>query len=150
MFTCMVSFTLLLIFIVYISALQVILESSVLYFLYDRFANDKVTQDFLIWESLNFYSILKDSCPGCSILDWQSFLFSAFKCVITLLLSFISFLIRSYNMTKWDSSQVHKDGSTYANKSASYTTLTKEMSKTTWSLQQMQKMHLTKFNIHSW
>ena len=32
--------------------------------------------------------------------------------------------------TKWDSSQVHKDGSTYANLS-SYTTLTKQKSKTT-------------------
>ena len=28
-------------------------------------------------------------------------------------------------MTRWDSSQVHKDGSTYANQSMSYTTLTK-------------------------
>ena len=28
-------------------------------------------------------------------------------------------------MTKWDSSQVHKDGSTYANQSVSHTTLTK-------------------------
>ena len=33
--------------------------------------------------------------------------------------------------TKWDSSQVHKDGSTYTNQSTSYTTLTKEKSKTT-------------------
>ena len=30
-----------------------------------------------------------------------------------------------------DSSQVHKDGSTYANQSTSYTTLTREKSKTT-------------------
>ena len=29
-------------------------------------------------------------------------------------------------MTRWDLSQVHKDGSTYANQSTSYTTLTKE------------------------
>ena len=36
---------------------------------------------------------------------------------------------RSYTITKWDSSQVHKDGSTYANQSTSYTTLTKEKSK---------------------
>ena len=28
-------------------------------------------------------------------------------------------------MTKWDSSQLHKDGSTYANQSTSYTILTK-------------------------
>ena len=28
-------------------------------------------------------------------------------------------------MTKWDSFQVHKDGSTYADQSVSYTTLTK-------------------------
>ena len=32
---------------------------------------------------------------------------------------------------KWDSSQVHKDGSTYANQSTSHTTLTKAKSKTT-------------------
>ena len=31
----------------------------------------------------------------------------------------------------WDSSQVHKDGSIYANQSMSYTTLTKEKSKHT-------------------
>ena len=36
---------------------------------------------------------------------------------------------RLNNTTKWHSSQVHKDGSTYANQSASYTTLTKEKSK---------------------
>ena len=29
-------------------------------------------------------------------------------------------------MTNWDSSQIYKDGSTYANQSMSYTTLTKE------------------------
>ena len=34
-------------------------------------------------------------------------------------------------MTKWDSSQPHKDGSTHANQSTSYTTLPKEKSKTT-------------------
>lgn len=28
-------------------------------------------------------------------------------------------------MTRWDSSQVHKDGSTYTNQSTSYATLTK-------------------------
>ena len=33
-------------------------------------------------------------------------------------------------MTRWDSSQVHKDGSTYANQSMLYTTLTKEKPKT--------------------
>ena len=33
-------------------------------------------------------------------------------------------------MTRWDSSHVHKDGSTYANQSTLYTSLTKE-SKTT-------------------
>ena len=38
-------------------------------------------------------------------------------------------LKRSYTTTKWDSSQVHKDGSTYANQSTSYTTLTKKKSK---------------------
>ena len=32
-------------------------------------------------------------------------------------------------MTKWDPSQVHKDGSVNANQSTSYTILTKEMSK---------------------
>ena len=32
---------------------------------------------------------------------------------------------RSYTTTRWDSSQVHKDGSTYTNQSTSYTTLTK-------------------------
>ena len=32
-------------------------------------------------------------------------------------------------MTKWDSSQIHKDGSTNANQSMAYTTLTKEKSK---------------------
>ena len=32
-------------------------------------------------------------------------------------------------MTRWDSSQVHKEGSTYGNQSTSYTTLTKEKSK---------------------
>ena len=32
----------------------------------------------------------------------------------------------SYFMTKWDSSQIHKDGSKYANQSRSYTTLKKE------------------------
>jgi len=32
-------------------------------------------------------------------------------------------------MTKWDSSQVHIDGSTDANQSISYTTLTKEKAK---------------------
>ena len=42
---------------------------------------------------------------------------------------------RSYTTTKWDSSQVHKDGSTYANQATSYTTVTKEQSKTTWSSQ---------------
>ena len=31
---------------------------------------------------------------------------------------------RLYNITRWDSSQIHKDGSTYTNQS-SYTTLTK-------------------------
>ena len=31
-------------------------------------------------------------------------------------------------MINWDSSQVHKDGSTFANQSTSYTTLTKEKS----------------------
>ena len=30
-------------------------------------------------------------------------------------------------MTRWDSSQVHKDGSTYATQSMSYTALTKEI-----------------------
>ena len=38
---------------------------------------------------------------------------------------------RSYTMTKWDSSQVHKDGSPDTNQSIAYTTLTKEKSKTT-------------------
>ena len=38
---------------------------------------------------------------------------------------------RSYTMTRLDSSQEHKDGSTYAIQSTSYTTLTKEKSKTT-------------------
>jgi len=33
-------------------------------------------------------------------------------------------------MTREGSSQVHKDGSAYANQSTSYTTLTKEKSKT--------------------
>ena len=33
-------------------------------------------------------------------------------------------------MTRLGSAQVHKDGSTYANQSASYTTLTKEKEKT--------------------
>ena len=37
--------------------------------------------------------------------------------------------------TKWDSSQIHKDGSTYANQSMLHTTLAKEKSKTTWSSQ---------------
>ena len=38
---------------------------------------------------------------------------------------------RSHTMTKWDSFQVHKDGSTYADQStSSYTTLTKEKLKT--------------------
>ena len=37
---------------------------------------------------------------------------------------------RSYTMTKWDLSQVHKDGSTYANQSMWYTTSTKEKTKT--------------------
>ena len=32
---------------------------------------------------------------------------------------------RSYTTTKWDSSQVQKDGSTYTNKSTSYTTFMK-------------------------
>ena len=32
---------------------------------------------------------------------------------------------RLYTMTKWDSSQVHKDGSTYTNQLMSYSTLTK-------------------------
>ena len=36
---------------------------------------------------------------------------------------------RSYTMTRWDSFQVHKDGSTYPNQSTSYTTLTKKKSK---------------------
>ena len=40
-----------------------------------------------------------------------------------------------YTMTRLGSSQVHKDGSTYANQSASYTTLTKEKSKIIWSSQ---------------
>ena len=56
---------------------------------------------------------------------------------------------KSYTTTKWDLSKVHKDGSTYTNQSTSYTTLTKEKSKTTWS-SQMQKKHLTKSNINSW
>ena len=42
---------------------------------------------------------------------------------------------RSYNTTKWESSQVHKDGSVYANQSMSYITLTKEKSKTALSSQ---------------
>ena len=29
-------------------------------------------------------------------------------------------------MTKWESSEIHKDGSTYANQSVSHTTLTEE------------------------
>ena len=33
---------------------------------------------------------------------------------------------RSFTTTKWDSSQVHKDGSTFANQSMSYTTFTKK------------------------
>ena len=33
---------------------------------------------------------------------------------------------KTYTMTKWDSSQVNKDGSTYANQSMSHSTLTKE------------------------
>ena len=33
-----------------------------------------------------------------------------------------------YTMTRKGSAQVHKDGSTYANQSASYTTLTKKKS----------------------
>ena len=41
------------------------------------------------------------------------------------------------------------DDSTYANQT-SYTTLTKEKSKTIWSSQQMHKKHLTKSNIHLW
>ena len=36
-----------------------------------------------------------------------------------------------YATTKWDSSQVHKDGSMHANQSTSYNTLTKEKSKNT-------------------
>ena len=32
---------------------------------------------------------------------------------------------RSYTMTRWDSSQMHRDGSTYANQLTSYTTLIK-------------------------
>ena len=36
---------------------------------------------------------------------------------------------RSYATTEWDSSQVHKNGSTYTNQSTSYTRLTKEKSK---------------------
>ena len=38
-------------------------------------------------------------------------------------------LKRSYTTTKWDLFQVHKNGSTHANQSMSYTTLTKEKSK---------------------
>ena len=41
----------------------------------------------------------------------------------------------SYTMTKWDSSQVHKKVSSYANQSMWYTTKTKEKTKTTWSSQ---------------
>ena len=37
-------------------------------------------------------------------------------------------------MTRWDSSQVHKDGSTYTDQSTSYTTLTKEKSKTIYMI----------------
>ena len=46
-------------------------------------------------------------------------------------------------MTKWDSSQVHEDGSTYANQT-SYTTLTKEKSKTNNHLNRCRKKHLRK------
>ena len=46
---------------------------------------------------------------------------------------------RSYTTTKWDSSQVHKDGSTYANQSTSYTILTKVKSKTIWLSQKTEK-----------
>ena len=42
---------------------------------------------------------------------------------------------RSYTPTKWDLSQVHKDGSIYTNQSMWYTTLTKEKTKTTRSSQ---------------
>ena len=38
---------------------------------------------------------------------------------------------RSYSATRCHSSQVHKDGSTYANQPTSYTTFTKGKSKTT-------------------
>ena len=41
-------------------------------------------------------------------------------------------------MPRWDSSQGHKDGSTYATQSTPYTTLWKEESKAIWSSQQTQ------------
>ena len=54
----------------------------------------------------------------------------------------------SYTMTKCDSPQGHKDGSTYANQSLSYTTLTKKKKgKNHFFWLQMQKKHLTNSNI---
>ena len=44
----------------------------------------------------------------------------------------------SYTTAKVDSSQSHKDGSTYANQ-PTWSITTKEKTKTTWSSQQMQK-----------
>ena len=53
---------------------------------------------------------------------------------------------RSHTMTKWDSSPIHKDGSVYT-KSTTLHHINE--SKKPRVSQQMQKKHLTKFNIHS-
>ena len=52
-------------------------------------------------------------------------------------------------MSKWDSSQGHKDGSTYAKQSTPYTTLTKEKSKNHMIISIDAEKALTKSNIHS-
>ena len=51
-------------------------------------------------------------------------------------------------MTRQDSSRVRKGGSTYANQSTSYTTLTKVKNHMIISID--AEKHLTKSNIHSW
>ena len=51
---------------------------------------------------------------------------------------------------EWDLLQGSKDGSIYANQATWYTTLTKQRIKIIWLSLQLQKNHLTMFNIHLW
>ena len=55
---------------------------------------------------------------------------------------------RSYTTTKWDSSQVHMDGSKYSNQSMPYITLTKEKSKTIFFYKSLLVQYYKSLHIH--